>query len=267
LAEDVDQVTQIFARMVVACVASNVFCAAQRSFGLRRLRTGGLGLWPLIYIVTYPAMVFCFTAAVGMVALSVAVSSLFASSVLISSLGGEVLFRQRANVYAHLGAALCLTGLFLIWRSQSGLALPGAALAIGAGVFDGLGNLSRTVVSVRSGMRYVPAQFAAAAIVGVVAVLVFHESVRLRVTVHSVVLLASFGFLLAAVAYSLLFVFRHLTTLSAAPLLATELVFAAMFGWLFFGERQSMSQVIGLCAVALASVVVATRGTGVAQGR
>ncbi len=192
------------------------------------------------YAFAFPLSVACFTYAVILTKISVAVFALYAGSLLTAQTLGLVFFaeiwsRQRAFV---LG--LILIGLFAVTGPSGNLDWlnRGLVLGVASGILDGIANGLRKQLGGRVDRQIlVTLQMAGGLIMAGVAIVVTQQSFPPSgLSPNTWALIGLFGALVVLIAYLPLVGFRHLELSVGTVVLASELLFAPAFAAWAFSE-------------------------------
>jgi S-adenosylmethionine uptake transporter len=194
--------------------------------------------------VVFTASVLLFTVSVNLTKIANSVFLLYAASMLTSLLVGTLVLEERLGVAKVVAIVLALAGLSMYASALVSVSL-GVVTGLLSGMLDGLANALRKTLQGVDRTAVLLRQYAAGAAFGVVVTL-FAGGDRIRV-VSVLPVLAGVAFALAAILLGnlLLYGFQHFDVNVGTVILATELVFAALCGWIFFGELPTRSEAIG----------------------
>jgi drug/metabolite transporter (DMT)-like permease len=168
------------------------------------------------------------------------------------------LFGRRPHWVLYPAIAICMTGIKLLTGVGMTRLSHGDVWVLSGSVFWALQILliGVTVKSSRRPLTLACAQFAVTGIVATLAALL-HENVSLELIRGAAATLLWSGVISAGVAFTLQVVTqRYLPSATAALIMSSEMVFAALSGWLAFGERLSVSQLSGAGLILLAILTV-----------
>lgn len=171
-----------------------------------------------------------------------------------------VVFRQRTGRWTWLGAALGLTGLYLLSVRANFSVNTGDLLVLGCAVFWTGHILALERLGSLDPFRLCVVQFATCAVVSLVVAVVMEPTPLSGVT-QTLGPLAYAAFLSTGVGFTLQVVGQRDAPAShAALIMALEAVFAALGGALVLGERMDLRGFVG-AALMLVAVIVAQLGT------
>ena len=257
LSVDLSPAEQIGFRNSIALVLAIVAVGLSRqSFGsLRKAQ-------PLLivgYVLAFPIAVVLFTYAVLQTKIMTTLFWLYLSSLVTSLVIGVGYFKEKLTHQKIISLGLVAAGLVTYNFPFSGQFLTvGAGLAVLSGVFDATANGFKKFFSGKVD-RFV---LVALQMVGglIVAGIL---STQQTLTVPSLspttwVVGIVFGISLVLVSYLTLFGFSHFDLNLGTVVLASELFFASLLGWLVFQESVSLAEGIGGGLIFLATVVAQT---------
>lgn len=257
LSIDLSPAEQIGFRNSIALVLAIVAVGLSRqSFGsLRKAQP----LLILGYVLAFPIAVVLFTYAVLQTKIMTTLFWLYLSSLVTSLIIGVGYFKEKLTQQKIISLGLVVAGLATYNFPFSGQFLTiGAGLAVLSGVFDATANGFKKFFSGKVD-RFV---LVALQMVGglVVAGIL---STQQTLTVPSLspttwVVGIVFGISLVLVSYLTLFGFSHFDLNLGTVVLASELFFASLLGWLVFQESVSLAEGIGGGLIFLATVVAQT---------
>jgi len=246
-------VSQTAARFLVAAIIMLIYCLVKRrSLYLpvaARLRALSLGL-------LFATLIVLFTIAVTTTTLTNSVALLYAGSILSSLLVGKCFFKEKTTFSKVVAILLVAIGLAIYGQSLAALNM-GMLAALAAGLLEGLGNGVRKSLGNYDRQVVLVHQF----VIGLVAlagmVVLTHEQILREVSFWPIVATLIFGVLQICLGNLLLYGFKHFNVHLGSIILATELVFATVFGFLFLHEVPTAHEWMGGILIFGASIIAA----------
>ena len=135
-----------------------------------------------------------------------------------------------------------------------GVITVGLLAAFGSGVFEGLGNPLRKMLSGVDRNVVLTYQFVVGTIVLLVAMIAFGEQPIREVSLMPIIATIIFAILQITLGNLLLYGFKHFDVNVGSIILSMELVFATLFGLILFGEVPSIGELIGGSLILFASI-------------
>lgn len=211
----------------------------------------------LLYSISFPLGVVCFTFSVLEGKIAVSVFALYVGSILTSLPIGVLFFKERLDVRKGLSLALGLLGLaFFSWPLSEGISI-GFILGLLSGVFDAISNSFRKFFSGRMDRFILTGiQMAGGVFVATVFLLIQGGSFPTFLNLSLVSWLVGFvfGLVLVGVNYLLLFGFGHFDLNLGSIILSSELFFATILSLLVFGEKPTGWEFFGEVLILLAVI-------------
>lgn len=210
-----------------------------------------------IFSITFPISVILFTVSALNTKISISVFLLYGVGLIFSTILGKVLFREKVTKQKSISVLISLFGLLIF----SGLLSNNFSLGIGivtgvlAGFFDSLANASRKLVKGLPWQKLLFWQFSFGAIVSLCISLISGEQFIKDFRVSSIIIAVVFGLCLTLLSRLLLYGFSKVDVNIATPILAMELVFSVIFGYIFLQESPSNNQILGGLFIMLATII------------
>lgn len=213
------------------------------------LQIAGLG-------VAFFGVVLLFTISVNLTKIGNTVFLLYAGSIITSLLVGTLIFKERLTGMKLFAIALSLVGLAMYSSAILALSV-GVVTAIASGVLDGVSNGVRKALKGIDRNTVLLYQYGFGAICALIALAIApHDAIR-SVSIFPIIVGIVFGALLVGIGKLLLYGFQHFDVNVGTVILATELVFALLIGWLFYQEVPTANELIGGIVIFVASIVSA----------
>lgn len=248
----------VFRNFLGMALAAVLIIATKKSLELGVLKK--ISKWNLfLYTFSVPVSVIFFNFSVLQTKLAVATFSFYLGSIALGLIFGATVFKETLNLTRKLSLILALAGLlsFLYPFSLEGFNW-GFLWGLTAGLLDGLANVFRKSLGGKIEkmtlvlLTMLGGMFVSSLIPVFLGGNLFPAK-NLSVNVWLVGLL--FGFLLVAVNYLLLFGFQKFDLNLGSVVLASELFFSLIIGWLFFREIPTPNETVGGGLIALAVIL------------
>lgn len=254
LSRELDPFEQIVFRNIIGFVLiALILLVKKKSLDLRKISRVKL----LIYSISFPLGVVCFTLSVLEGKIAVSVFALYVGSILTSLPIGLLFFKESFDVRKALSLVLALLGLaFFSWPLSEGISA-GFILGLLSGVFDAVSNSFRKFFSGRMDRFILTGiQMAGGVFVATVFLLIQRGSFSTFLNLSPVSWLVGFvfGLFLVGVNYLLLFGFSHFDLNLGSIILSSELFFATILSLLVFGEKPTGWEFFGGILILLAVV-------------
>jgi drug/metabolite transporter, DME family len=204
--------------------------------------------------IAFCGVVLFFTMSVNLTKLGNSVFLLYAGSIIASLLIGTLVLKEKLTTTKVIAIVLSLIGLGMYSSALLSLSL-GVIAAVLSGLLDGVSNsIRKTLGGVDRGTVLLYQYGVGASCALVVLAIAPQDAIRI-VSVWPVVVGVIFSALLIVVGNLLLYGFQHFDVNIGTVILATELFFALLIGWLFFQEVPATNEIIGGIIIFLASIL------------
>lgn len=216
--------------------------------------------WLIVgYTLAFPIAVVLFTYSVLQTKIMTTLFWLYLSSLVTSLVVGVGYFKEKMTGQKILSLGLVVVGLAVYNYPFSGQFLSvGAGLAVLSGVFDATANGFKKFFSGKVD-RFVLVALQMVGGLVVAGILSLQQGFTFpSLSPTAWIVGVVFGFSLVLVSYLTLFGFSHFDLNLGTVVLASELFFASVLGWLIFQESVSLAEGIGGGLIFLATVVAQT---------
>lgn len=206
--------------------------------------------------VAFCGVVILFTIAVNTTKLGNSVFLLYAGSILTSLLIGTLILKEKLTPVKIAAIVLALIGLAMYSAAFLALSL-GVVAATLSGVLDGVSNgVRKTLKGVDRGSVLLYQYAFGAGMALLVLTFAPHDAIR-TVSIWPLVVGVLFALAIIGVGNLLLYGFQHFDVNVGTVILAAELFFATLLGWIFFHEIPARNEVIGGLLIFMASILSA----------
>jgi len=212
-------------------------------------------LWRALLLgLQIATVVFLITTAVNNTKIANAVFLIWAGSIFMSFLLGTFLLKEKITTNKIVALILVVVGLSMF---AEGLAVLSIGLVAGffAGVFDGVANTLRKSLKELPRNTVMIYQYSVGLSLLVVFMLTSGNDIIREASLYGAGITVIYGILLALLGNLLLYGFQHFDVNIGTIILASEIMIAIAFGYLFFGEIPTSKELIGGIAIFLASIV------------
>ncbi len=242
--------TQVVVRFAVATtfLAGTVLCWGNRSAITRVVREH---LWRALGLaVAFSVEAIFFTISINRTTLANTVFLSYAGAIVTSLTIAMLLFGERMTLAKAGAMVIALAGLAMYAGSLAAFSV-GVLAGLTAGILDGIVNGLRKSLKGADRSAVLMVQYGVGALVAMlIALLVSERFIRTEAAgppdiIGPLLVALVFGISLVGIGYLLLYGFGHFELNSATVLLTTEIGFAALFGYLFYGEVPSLTEAIG----------------------
>lgn len=212
-----------------------------------------------LYSVAIPISVLLFNFSVLNTKISISTSAFYSGSIIVSSLLGAVIFKEKLTKKGISSLVLSIIGLLLFsYPQREGLPIVGLILGLLSGFADSIANVFRKELPQKIDKLILLLLTAVGGVV-VSGVMGFFSSEGLipltGIPVIATIICVIFGALLVLNNYLLLLGFQNFKLGIGVIVLSAEIVFATIFGFAFFREIPSTNEILGGALVLLAIII------------
>ena len=253
LSEMFGDYTQVAARMGLAFVFLLTIAIAFKL--IKKLSLTHIAYAILLGVIS-TGIVAAFTVAIIETKLATAVFLLYAASMVSSLVLGTLFFKENLGVQKIIALIFAFIGLWLFSDVLIALTL-GVFAAIFSGFCEGCANVVRKKLKGVDKTTVLLYQFFVSAMGAFILAGIFAEPMIKTISSGPIVALIVFALLQLALNNLLLYGFQHFDVNIGTVILSLELFFAAILGFVLFGEKLTIYELLGGIAIFTASVVSA----------
>lgn len=206
--------------------------------------------------VTSTGILIFFTIGVTQVKIATAVFLLYAASMISSLIFGTVFFKETLGAQKIIALALAFVGLFLFGDVLIALS-SGIIACLLSGICEGIGNGIRKSLKGADRTTVLLYQFFVNATLASILMIFAAEPIIKTVSTAPIIAVVAFAILQLILNHLLLFGFQSFDVNIGTVILSLELFFAAILGFIFFGEALTTAELLGGLAIFIASIVSA----------
>lgn len=215
------------------------------------------------YTLTVPIAVILYNLSILKTTIALTTFSFYAGTILTSMIFGIVIFKEKMTQIKLLSFVFVLIGIFLFAYPISLTSMHvGLILGLLSGAFDGISNVFRKDLSGKVDKYFLVFLTTLGGVI-VSGIMIFYSHHELNfiqnISLASWIIGPIFGFILIAVNYLLLVGFQNFDLSIGTIILSSELLFALIFGLLFFHELPAVKEIIGGLFIALAVITPNTK--------
>lgn len=253
LSEMFGDYTQVGARMGLAFVFLLIVALA---FNLvKKLSPKEIGYAVLLGLISI-GIVASFTMAIVEVKIATVVFLLYAASMISSLILGTIFFKESLGIQKIIALILAFIGLWMFGDVLIALTF-GVLAALFSGVCEGFGNVVRKKLKGVDKTTVLLYQFFVSGVGALLLAALFAEPMIKEVGTGPIIALVVFALLQLGLNNLLLYGFQHFDVNIGTVILSLELFFAAILGFVLFGEALTVNEILGGVAIFVASVVSA----------
>lgn len=205
---------------------------------------------------TFAGVVILFTISVNLTKLGNSVFLLYAGSIITSLLIGTLVLKEKLTPMKVFAIVLSLIGLAMYSSALLALSL-GVVTAILSGLLDGVSNSLRKTLKGIDRNSILLYQYAFGSVITLLVLAIAPQDSIRTVSFWPIAAGLIFAALLIGLGNLLLYGFQHFDVNVGTVILATELFFASLIGWIFFREVPAPNEAIGGAVIFLASILSA----------
>jgi drug/metabolite transporter (DMT)-like permease len=206
--------------------------------------------------VAFCGVVLLFTMSVNLTTLGNSVFLLYAGSIIASLLIGTLALKEKLTIVKIVAIVLSLIGLAMYSSALLSLSL-GIIAAVASGILDGVSNSIRKTLGGVDRNTVLLYQYAIGSACALLVLAIAPQDAIQTVSAWPVLVGVVFAVLIILLGNLLLYGFQHFDVNIGTVILATELFFASLIGWLFFREVPATNEVIGGVIIFIASILSA----------
>lgn len=199
------------------------------------------------------AVIF-FTLSVTQTKIANSVFLLYVTSMIVSLIIGTLLFKEKFTTQKVFALVVALAGLFMYSNAIFALST-GIITGILSGVFDGLANALRKTLKGIDRAMVLQHQFLGGGLLAILVMLFMTEPIIKEITLWPILVTIIFALLQIKLGNWLLYGFQHFDVNIGTVILATEIFFASLIGFIFFKETLLLNEAIGGLLIFIASVI------------
>jgi drug/metabolite transporter (DMT)-like permease len=243
------------AQAAVRFALAAVFLVAINVLMRKRLRVPRHHLFRIVaYSVSFTLTALLFTFAVTTTTLANSVFLLYAGSLCASFVLGTLFFKEHVTMSKVAALVVALLGLGMYSGPLTALSL-GVLAALVSGLLDGITNGLRKSLQGIDRNTVLMYQNACGALLALVVTLFVPEPAIRHLSVEPLLATLLFAVLILFLGNLLLYGFQHFDVNVGAVILATELFFATIFGYVFFHEAPAPHEIAGGLLIFIASIM------------
>jgi drug/metabolite transporter (DMT)-like permease len=244
---------QVAFRFVIALALLALFALLVK----RPVKLSGKTLARVAFLgISFSGVVMLFTVSANLTKLGNTVFLLYAGSIITSLLIGTFAFKEKLTPVKVTAIILSLIGLAMYSSALLTLSL-GVVTAVLSGLFDGVSNSIRKTLSGIDRNSILLYQYAFGSACALLVLAIAPQGSIRTVGIMPVVAGVVFSLLLIGLGNLLLYGFQHFDVNVGTVILATELFFALLLGWIFFHETPAPNEVVGGVVIFAASILSA----------
>lgn len=252
IAKMLDTGAQTMIRFALAgAIAAGMYVLARKVIRLSRQEL----LFALALGVVFGGVVLLFTISVTNTTIANSTFLLYAGSIFSSFLIGTFIFKEKVTGIKLLAIGIGLVGLAMYSNSFLSLSL-GVVTAFASGLLDGVANGIRKKLKGVDRNVVIGISYGAGAVIALVFALFWEGGIQVHeVSTVTILTIVLFSVLLVFLSNLLLFGFQHFDVNVGTVILACELLFATLLGYLVFGETPAPNELFGGILIFAASVI------------
>lgn len=204
--------------------------------------------------ITFGCVVLLFTISINNTKIANTVFLLYAGSLITSLLIGTILLKENLTTTKIVAICIALLGIYMYSDAIVVLSI-GVITGIASGIFDGISNAIRKTLKGFSRNTILTYQFAFSSLFAATILAFSGEVILKEVVPLSIVAVVIFALLQIGLGNFLLYGFQHFDVNVGTVILATELLFATILGFLFFREVPTFREMSGGTLIFIASVL------------
>jgi drug/metabolite transporter (DMT)-like permease len=254
LSHDFTNYQQIVFRYVIALViASLILYFRKTKISIKDIKNK----YVLLFGFAFSLSVIFYTFSILSTKIMVTLFAFYAGELICSFLIGIKYFKEKVDVKKIWSLVFAAIGLFFFVGSLSNLFINiGFLLGLIAGVLDTIANSFRKYLSGNFDRYFIASiPLVGGFVIAIIMILLSRQSLTPHISAASWGIGLLFGLLLFGVNYLLSYGFRHFDLNLGTIIVSSELFFASVFGFLIFGERPLVNEIIGGAFIVLAIIV------------
>ena len=204
--------------------------------------------------LSFGCVVLLFTISVNNTKIANSVFLLYAGSMISSLAIGTILLKEKLTTIKIVAILIAFLGLYMYSDAILVMSV-GIIAGIVSGLFDGISNAIRKTLKGLNRNAILTYQFAFSSLLAALAMLVMGEVILKQILPLSILAVIIFAFLQIGLGNLLLYGFQHFDVNVGTVILATELFFASILGFLLFKEIPTSREILGGMLIFTASII------------
>jgi len=204
--------------------------------------------------ITFGCVVLLFTISVNNTKIANSVFLLYAGSMISSLVIGTLVLKEKLTAIKLVAIITAFFGLYMYSDAILVMSI-GIITGIVSGLFDGISNAIRKTLKGLNRNAILTYQFALSSLLALIAMLITGDVILKQVLPLSILAVIIFAVLQIGLGNLLLFGFQHFDVNVGTVILATELFFASLLGFLLFKEIPTSKEILGGILIFAASII------------
>lgn len=204
--------------------------------------------------ITFGFVVLLFTISVTNTKIANSVFLLYAGSMISSFIIGTFFLKEKLTVIKIIALTIAFAGLYMYSDAFLVMSI-GVVTGLLSGLFDGISNAIRKTLKGVNRNSILTYQFLFSSLLAGLVLIVSGDVLIKEISLLSVIAVVVFAILQIWLGNLLLFGFQHFDVNIGTVILATELFFATILGFLLFQEIPTSKEIIGGLLIFLASAL------------
>lgn len=204
--------------------------------------------------ITFGCVVLLFTISVNNTKIANSVFLLYAGSMISSLAIGTLLLKEKLTLIKVVAIVITFLGLYMYSDAILVMSI-GIIAGLASGLFDGISNALRKTLKGLNRNAILTYQFAFSSLLASLSMLVMGEAILKQILPLSILAVIIFAILQIGLGNLLLYGFQHFDVNVGTVILATELFFASLLGFLLFKEVPTSKEILGGTLIFAASII------------
>jgi len=204
--------------------------------------------------ITFGCVVLLFTVSINNTKIANSVFLLYAGSMISSLVIGTLVLKEKLTIIKVVAIITAFFGLYMYSDAILVMSI-GIITGIASGLFDGISNALRKTLKGLNRNAILTYQFVFSSLLAAIAMLVMGEVILKQILPLSILAVIIFAILQIGLGNLLLYGFQHFDVNVGTVILATELFFASLLGFLLFKEVPTSKEILGGMLIFAASII------------
>ena len=201
-------------------------------------------LYVAMFAIAFALSVLFITLGIEKTTIANSMFTFYAANILTSFILGSLILKESVTNNKIIALVLALIGLGL-YAGQLFSNNPGIIYSVLGGACGGVSNMFSKLLKGVDRNAVIRAQYGIGTVLTVAIVILSKGTIIRQVTLGGIITTVIFALVLLLAANLLLYGYQHFDVNVGIVIMSLELVFAALFGWLFYNEVPAPHELLG----------------------
>ncbi len=227
-----------------------------RRYSWKKIQRGDM-LWFVLWGTSGALVTALMFLSFNNIAIATSYFMFYSMMVVAGIIFGKIFFLEEFNILKFMSLSLSIIGLVFVFYSETGPAfIKYEMFALMGGILAGFWNTASKKISsnyASTQMMLINSSFMI--IVGILGMIIMKEPIPLSIPIEAWGYIILYAILELVAAILIILGFKHLEAQKASLLMPTEVVFAAIFGFIFYKEIPTILVLIGGLLIMIGAIM------------